>query len=281
MLGGEYDGFLECCGKKPRESYRVNTLKAEVEELSDLAAEEIPWCPAGFYSKKPLGCTIEHFLGLIYVEDASSMLPPEVLAPGPEDTVLDLAAAPGGKTTHLAALMGNRGCIIANDPDPRRLKTLRFNLNRLGVANAVVTSSDGIRFKPNMLFDRILLDAPCSNGGQLRDNPEALTTWSKSKVKRCSELQKKLIGNAASMLKKDGVLVYSTCTFSPEENEGVVDHAVEEHGLTIEPVNGCYKKHAGLTEWNARRFAKGMEDTVRLYPHDNDTAGFYLAKLRK
>jgi NOL1/NOP2/sun family putative RNA methylase len=282
QLGGEYDEFVECCGRLPRASFRVNTLKAEVDEVvSAFSVEPIPWCPGGFWTDDPVGSSIQHFQGLLYVQEAAGMLAAHVLDPVEGEAVLDLAAAPGGKTTQMAAYMGNSGCIVANDVNRARVKTLRFNLNRMGVVNTVVARNDGARFKPDARFDRILLDAPCSNVGQLRDNPDALGTWSPNKVKRCSQLQKRLMDSAARLLKKDGVLVYSTCTFSPEENEEVVDHAVRKHGLTVEGVGGEFISRNGLTGWHGKEYMPEVENAVRIYPHENDTGGFFLAKLRK
>ncbi|MFH1055918.1 MAG: RsmB/NOP family class I SAM-dependent RNA methyltransferase [Candidatus Altiarchaeota archaeon] len=282
QLGSQYTEFIECCERPPRKSYRVNTIKADVDEITGrFDSQPIPWCPIGFHTKDDLGSTIEHYQGLIYIQESASMLPAEVLSPREGDVVLDLAAAPGSKTTQLAALMSNRGCVIGNDVDFHRLKTLRFNLNRMGVVNTVVTNMDGVRFNPDIKFDKILLDAPCSNVGQLRDNPDAIGTWSPAKVSRCSHLQKRLIASASTLLNDDGVLLYSTCTFSPEENEEVVDYAVREHGLKVEEIEGKFKAHEGIRQWSGMEYDREVKKTARIYPHDNDTGGFYIAKLRK
>jgi NOL1/NOP2/sun family putative RNA methylase len=282
MMGDEYDAFLQSCSKPSPKAYRVNTLKVSAGQYAfDFQGPGIPWCKTGFQTLSPVGDTLEHFLGLVYVQEPASMVSAEVLSPTCDDVVLDMAAAPGSKTTQMAALMENRGCIIANEVDAKRIKSLRFNLNRMGVANTVVTNMNGTRFNPNILFDKILLDAPCSNAGQLRDNPDALANWNHARVKECSRLQKLLIGAAAGLLKDGGTLVYSTCTFSPEENEDVVDYVLEEHGLVVADIEGEFKSHPGLSEWNGKRFAPGIEKTKRLYPQDNDTGGFYVAKLTK
>jgi tRNA (cytosine49-C5)-methyltransferase len=281
LAGGEYDAFVQACDKPCAETFRVNTLKALVEDAFDFQGERIPWCPTGYRSTKPVGDTIEHFQGLVYVQEAVSMIPAEVLAPSADDVVLDISAAPGSKTTQMAALMGNRGCIVANDVDAKRVKTLRFNLNRMGVVNSIVTNMDGARFRPNMTFDKILLDAPCSNLGQLRDNPEAGSTWSRDKVDRCAQLQKRLLDTAAELLREGGVLVYSTCTFSPEENEEVVEYAIEEHNLKAEKVEWGFNCHPGLASWRGRDYQPTVKRTARVYPQDNDTGGFYVARLRK
>ncbi len=281
QLAGEYPAFAECLGGPGRESYRVNTLKADADENFPFQGERIPWCRAGYYSTAQVGDTVEHFQGLVYVQEAASMLAAEILGAEPGETVLDMSAAPGSKTTQLAALMENTGCIVANEIDPKRANALRFNLNRMGVVNAAVTVMDARGIGMEGGFDRILLDAPCSNTGQLRDNPKALETWSMRKVAECAKLQKRLIGRAAELLKAGGVLVYSTCTDSPEENEEVVDHAVEEHNMRVDGVKADIRCHEGIAEWMGRRYSEDVRKTVRIYPHDNDTAGFYAARLVK
>jgi tRNA (cytosine49-C5)-methyltransferase len=281
LMGDEYGDFLGSLGTPPRQSYRVNTIKADVEEIVErFPSEAVPWCECGFYTDLDLGGSVEHFQGLIYIEDASSMIPPEVLAPTADEVVLDMCAAPGGKSTHLAALMRNQGCIVANEVDYSRLKTLRFNLNRMGVANAVVANMDGARLECGLRFDKILLDAPCSNLGQIRDNPDAIRTFSRAKVKRMSETQKRLIDAAALLLKDGGVLLYSTCTLYPDENEEVVDYALSEHPLKVEPMDVKVKGRPGVTQWKGKEYAPQLKDTLRLYPHDTGS-GFYVAKLRR
>jgi len=281
QLGEEYGKLIECLGRPERESYRVNTLKADGGEPFPFRGERIPWCGTGYYSTARVGDTVEHFQGLVYVQEAASMLAAEALEAKPGEMVLDMSAAPGSKTTQLAALMGNTGCIVANEIDPKRAKALRFNLNRMGVANTAVTVMDARRIDKEGGFDRILLDAPCSNAGQLRENPKALETWSMRKVRECAKLQKQLIDRAAALLKEGGALVYSTCTDSPEENEEAVDHAVEEHNLRVDDIRADIRHHPGITVWQGREYADDVKKTVRVYPEDNDTAGFYAARLVK
>ena len=291
QLGGEYAEFEGFLSTPAKTTFRVNTLKAEVGEVlegleefagkSGSAIEPIPWLSNGFKTDAKVGESVEHFQGLIYIQEAASMLSAVALDPKPAELVLDLTAAPGSKTTQMAAMMENRGCIIANELNYKRLKTLRFNLNRMGVANTIVTNNDGMKFNSKMKFDKILLDAPCSNTGQLRDNPDATGAWSLSKVKNCAQTQMRLLDNAVKCLKDDGIIVYSTCTFAPEENEGVVDYAVREHGLKIEGFEGKFMRHQGMTEWGGRTYSSEVEKCVRIYPHENDTDGFFMARLSR
>jgi NOL1/NOP2/sun family putative RNA methylase len=284
QLDGGYRDFIYCCRTHPKTSFRVNTLKGEIKEvIKGLGCDvsPVPWCPTGFFTDAKVGRSIQHFQGLIYIQEATSMLAAQALAPEEYDVVLDLTAAPGSKTCQMAGLMENKGCIIANDVDNRRLKTLCFNLNRMGVVNTIITRKDATDFNTNIRFDKILLDAPCSNTGQLRNNPDALKTWSMQKVKKNAELQKRLIDVSVNLLEDDGVLVYSTCTFSPEENEEVVDHAIQEHGLSVERITGDFSTHDGIYTWGGKTYSPEVEFTTRIYPQDNDTAGFYIAKLIK
>jgi len=280
QLGDEYGEFAKACDTPCRKSFRLNTIKAAGMAF-DFARDPVPWCPEGFYTDRQVGKTAEHFQGLVYVQESASMIPAMALAPAPGELVLDLSAAPGSKTTQMAALMENSGCIVANEIDRKRLNALRFNLNRMGVANTLVTHMDGTRFAPAMKFDRVLLDAPCSDLGQLRDNPKALTTWGMGKVRRLSSLQKRLMDTAAALVREGGVIVYSTCTFWPQENEEVVDHAVARHGLALQRVDLGFKCHRGLGEYDGDRYHPDVEKASRIYPHDNDTGGFFVARLVK
>jgi len=272
-------------------SLRVNTIKAKLEEVErileekDFSPEKIPWTNTGYRvdNRPGLDDTIEYFLGHYYIQDAASMTPALVLEPASSDIVLDMTASPGSKTTQIAAMMDNKGAIVANENAPSRLGALKFNLSKYGVVNTVVTTMDAQRkWDCKTRFTKILLDAPCSCEGQV-GNPEALEQWSLRKVEKCSQAQKKMLENAASLLAEEGALVYSTCTLAPEENEEVVDHILEREGsLKVEEIKiKGLKTHKGLAEWNGRKYAHDTEKTIRIHPKDNNTQGFYIAKLRK
>jgi len=289
-LAEDADRLFEYSRKPLRKSIRVNTLKTGKTKLitalesKGFRLEQIPWTKEGFWVEgEGLGDTLEHFLGHYYIQEASSMIPPLELAPECGDLVLDAAAAPGGKTTHMASLMENTGCILANEPDSRRIKALKFNLGKLGVLNTLTSSVDfskKIDYKSR--FDRILLDAPCSCEGQFRKNPQALEQWSLHKIHRCSGLQKKMIENALSLLKVDGLLVYSTCTLAPEENEEVVDYALKNFNLKVEEIiTPGFRRRRGVAEWGGRSYSSEVGKCARIHPQDNDSEGFFLAKLKK
>jgi len=285
------DKFFEYSQRPFRKSIRVNTLKADKDELAaslmeqNFALKQIPWSEEGFWVEgEGLSETLEYFLGHYYIQESSSIIPPEVLQPAGEDFVLDVAAAPGGKTTHISALMENNGCIIANEVDYKRLQALRFNLSKCGVLNAALTSTDFSRkIECKKKFSRILLDAPCSCEGQFRKNPKSLEQWNLAKIIKHSGLQKKLISNAIELLDIGGVLVYSTCTLAPEENEEIINHVLSRYcNLKVEPLGGqAFKYRNGIIEWNGKKYSPNVRSCARIYPQDNDTEGFFIAKIRK
>ncbi len=291
LLGDEYREYMDSLASPPWPCLRVNTLKATVGEVKGLAGEAglelepVPWCPTGFWISERghgLGDSVAHFQGLFYLEDAASLLPPEALDPSTGDIVLDAAAAPGGKTTHISALMGNGGAVAANEVDAHRTRVLRFNLSRMGVLNAAVTTLDmSVRPDVGQIFDRVLLDAPCSCEGRLGDDPEALALWRPARVHRCSRLQERLIESCFGLLAPGGVLVYSTCTLAPEENEGVVDALLRRHGdADVGEIAVSPPRHAGgVTEWRGARYDDRVAGCLRLYPHHHGTQGFFVARI--
>lgn len=289
----ELKEFLESVSTPIRESIRVNTLKIDVYEFLKIFEERgiglqpVPWCKWGFWveaSEESLGNMWEHFAGLFYIQEASSMMPPQIMTPDPTMKVLDMAAAPGSKTTQLAQLMNNRGVIVANDVSIKRLKALTNNLERMGVANVLVTQMDGRRFgrlAPNT-FDMVLLDAPCSAEGTIRKSYKAVLNWRPWIYEKLAETQKMLLVSAYKAAKPKGVIIYSTCTFAPEENEGVVSYLLERYHVTTEPIEleGVYFSDP-VMEWEGKSFHPMARNCVRIYPHKNDVGGFFIAKLRK
>jgi NOL1/NOP2/sun family putative RNA methylase len=233
-----------------------------------------------------IGKAIEHLIGYYYVQEVSSMMPALALEPKPGEFVLDLCASPGSKTTQIAALMQNSGAIIANDKAVDRIIALCSNLERCAVGNTIVTKEDAIFLCQKLdnlgiRFDKILVDVPCSGEGNIRGNPKTLITWSLGAIRQLSDLQKKIAISAAALLKKGGTMVYSTCTHAPEENEAVVSFLMQKTGLKIEKASLPLKCRPGIFEWEKRGFAEEIENTCRIYPHDNDCEGFFVAKLKK
>ncbi|HIE09670.1 MAG TPA: RsmB/NOP family class I SAM-dependent RNA methyltransferase [Armatimonadetes bacterium] len=286
----DWPEFLKAMGRPLPLTLRVNTLKVgpgtlkERLEAKGLKVEVADWCPILFTVKgvESLGLLLEHFLGLYHVQEASSLLAPMALEPKPGEVVLDICAAPGGKATHIAQLMENKGTIVANDVQPRRLSALSGNLSRLGVTNALITAYNGLRFPDvGFRFDRALVDAPCSGEGNARKDPKVKGGAEPFYIRWISGVQKGLLLRAIDLVKPGGVVVYSTCTFAPEENEAVVQHALERRDVRIEPLSLPVPHSPGLTEWEGRRFHPDMEGCARIYPHHFDSGGAFVAKLRK
>ncbi len=294
ILGDEAETFYEYCEKPLRKSIRINTLKADKKTVVDRLEKQgwklkpIPWCNVGYWVEKKgeiaLGNTQEHFMGYFYVQEASSMIPPLVLAPKAGETVLDVSAAPGSKTTQMAEMMKNTGALVANDPNIGRIRALRFNLDKGGVVNTVVNRQDGGSIsKSNLKFDKILFDAPCSAEGTVRKDYKVLNHWGEKHIKSLSRIQKRIILPVADTLKNNGTLVYSTCTLAPEENEEVISFLLEKRPeFKVEKVilKGL-KTRCGITSWDGKEYSKEVEKCARIYPQDNDSEGFFVAKIVK
>ena len=279
--------FLEKMDKEPTQYIRVNTLKTSAEELRErLAAKgfvlgqtNLPEVLSVSAAPMSVGATSEYLLGHYYVQDVSSCIAVDALDANPDQTVLDIAAAPGGKTTMIAQRMKNTGCIVALEPNARRARSMSFNLARCGVSNTCVLLDDGHKVaKLGMKFDRVLLDAPCSCEGVIARDVTRKTSHEPSDVEFCSNLQETLIEAAASVVRPGGVLVYSTCSFAPEENEAVVQSLLQRQaGFSIEPIKFGV---SGLAGFQNIDFGSAMKNTRRLYPHLHDSTGFFIAKLR-
>jgi len=277
----DLDKFLESSLKPLRKTIRVNTLKTSIQEMKKrMKLKQIPWCKEGFFTEgKGLGNLKEHFLGYFYMQGAASMIPPVVLKP--KGRVLDMCAAPGSKTSQMAAMMKNKGLIIANDHKLQRLKPLSINLQRCGVANTVITQMEGYWFK-DLEFDNILVDAPCSGVGTIRKSYKTIQMWNPQVVKQMCGIQKKLLRTAANLLKKGGSMVYSTCTLEPEENEKVVSTLLDERDdIKTEKIELNIKSGKPITEFDDETYNKGVKNCLRIWPQDNDTEGFFVTKLKK
>ncbi len=300
LLGEEYEKYWETVQKPSLKSIRVNTLKITPEDLKK-KLEDKGWKIEQPFKNYPeimliksklqpgeLGRALEHLLGYYYVQEVASMLPVLTLDPKKNETILDLCAAPGSKTSQIAARMENTGTLIANDLKIGRLKILASNLERCGVTNTIITKKDGIALCKRLgdegfKFDKILVDAPCSGEGTIRSVPVTLQMWSLKKVQSLSRLQKALLSSAIKILKVGGEIVYSTCTHAPEENEEVLDFIIKEFdNLEIEKISLPITCRPGIFGWAGREYNKEVGKSCRVYPQDkNDTEGFFVSKLRK
>lgn len=289
-------GFREALSAPLQRTIRLNTLKTDRESFLAWAKTHgwhltaLPWYKDAFHVDRddrsiPLGHTLPHFTGRIYVQEASSMIPPLLLGAQPGERVLDMAAAPGSKTTQLAAMMQNKGLLVANDSSVSRLKALTANLERCGTCNTVVTNLNGHRLGriTGSVFDRVLLDAPCTAEGTAAKSPEVLRRWSENAIKKLATLQSKLLAAAWLSLKPGGTLVYSTCTFAPEENEGVISDFLAHHpeaDILATELDGLPATD-GLTSWGDRQFDSRLALARRIWPGDSGMEGFFIVVLRK
>lgn len=282
-----------------QQSVRVNTLKLDVDDATayfqqqSVEAERFSWSPDGF----TLGAADLQSLrdselinnGSLYIQNAASWLPVLALDPQPSETILDMCAAPGGKTSHVAALAQNEAFITANDNSKTRLHKLQANMSRLGVENSEFTLHDATRLSHKMNgleFDKILLDAPCSGEGMMTlENRKDFESWSVAHIKRLQQLQKKLVVQAWLLLKPGGTLVYSTCTMAPEENEAVVDYLLRRYDDAQleelpEFMQTLPNRVNAVTRWNDKDYSSEISKTLRLKPSAPIEA-FYVAKITK
>lgn len=280
--------FTAACARPLRRSIRVNTLKISSDEFKRLMQpkgwtfDPIPWCQDGFWisydEEDQLGNALEHIQGLFYIQEASSMLPPTALFSPNADwqCVLDLAAAPGSKTTQIAALMHNRGLLVANEYSASRVKVLHANVLRMGASHCALTHFDGRVFGQYLYesFDAVLIDAPCGGEGTVRKDADALKHWSLDDVIAISETQKALIESAFLALKPGGSLVYSTCTLNRLENQGVCEYLKQVYGdaVQFDSLNDLF---AGAER------ATTAEGFLHVWPQIYDSEGFFVAKLTK
>ena len=286
----DFDAFLAACERPLGTAVRVNTIKATPERAvaalaeEDVAVERADWDPRvlRLETDSP-GATWASFHGFTHGQEEVSIVPPFVLAPEPGERVWDCCAAPGGKATQLAAMMDDRGTVVANDNNLGRLSALRFNAERLGATSLAVTNADARNFslKPFSFdaFDRALVDVPCSCEGTIRKNPDALDAWSEGHVRSIAGIQKGILRRAVQATREGGTVVYSTCTFAPEENEAVVDHVLGQEDCAVVPFDLALDHAPGVTSWNGETYDPSLADAARIYPHHSDTGGFFVAKL--
>lgn len=267
---------------------RVNTLKMtpeEFEQISPFDLTKIPWCSNGFYYKKeenPARHPYYH-AGLYYIQEPSAMTPASFLPVEPGDKVLDLCAAPGGKTTELGAKLKGKGVLVSNDISISRTKALLHNIELNGIPNIVVLSEDPSKLtgKFHSYFDKILVDAPCSGEGMFRKDPLMVREWSPDKVEKYSTIQKEIILEAAKMLKPGGMMIYSTCTFAPEENEQTIEYLLEtfdEFSLVDLPLYDGFDQ--GHPQWS-KTGREDLKKCRRLWPHRIKGEGHFVALLQK
>lgn len=279
MLGTEYNQFADSYKENPHGGVRVNTLKISVESLqalSSLELEPIPWCPTGFYTEEGArpGKHPHYHAGLYYIQEPSAMAPVELLDVKPGDRVLDLCAAPGGKSTQISAKLLGKGLLVSNDLHPERTKALAKNLELYGVRNGIVLneSPDHIAAAFPLFFDKILIDAPCSGEGMFRKDEDMVKQWEPETPTKYAAMQRDILRSAALALAPGGKLVYSTCTFATEENEEIIAEFISGHPqFSVVKVGGTGSFAPGFGE---------LSGTARLWPHKVKGEGHFIAVLQ-
>ena len=288
LLQEEYPAFVQSFEGEPHKGLRINMLKTDVEAFlgkNPFTLQRIPWVENGFYydTKKQPGKHPFHEAGVYYIQEPSAMAPVTFLEAKPGDRILDLCAAPGGKSTQIAGYMEGKGILICNEIHPARARILSENVERMGIRNAIVTNES-----PQSLakvfpgyFDKILVDAPCSGEGMFKKNEEACAEWSPENVELCASRQDEVLSYAAEMLRPGGRMVYSTCTFAPLENEGTISRFLKEHAdFKIVQVNMPEGFVSGRADW-MEDAAEDISYTMRLMPHKIKGEGHFLAVLQK
>ena len=297
-LGDEYDSFIECFGNDDERIHalRINRLKAKDDFLDKVEGlgEQVPWEENGyFYDKEATpGKSSYHEAGLYYIQEPSAMAPVHFLDPQPGDKVLDLCAAPGGKSTQIAVKMQGEGILITNEINRDRAKILSLNIERLGIRNALVLNETPQHLSGIFegYFNRILVDAPCSGEGMFRKNEVAFSEWSPENVELCAERQAEILDCAARMLLPGGIMAYSTCTFAVDENEETIYNFLlrhpDFHVMKLEPVGGMAE---AVPEWIRQEKMAGIDperkeevrNAIRLWPHKVKGEGHFLCVLRR
>lgn len=289
LLGAEYEDYLRCYDEPRHYGLRVNTKKISVEDFLKIAPwplTAVPWIPNGFYYDGSIYQPAKHpyyYAGLYYLQEPSAMTPASRLPVEPDDKVLDLCAAPGGKATELGAKLGKDGVLIANDISNSRARGLLKNLELFGIGNMMVISEEPgklMDFFPEY-FDKILIDAPCSGEGMFRKEKKMVKAWEEHGPEFFSKLQRSIITQAAVMLKPGGMLLYSTCTFDSLENEQTIEYLLEQFPeftiCEMDGYEGFAKGRPNETKGNIR----DIDKTVRIFPHRMQGEGHYLALLKK
>lgn len=277
ILQNDYDKFIESLNQPSKKAFYLNNKKENViKHLDSQYIQQHPLVDEAYYfdyHHYPLGKSPFYMCGLYYIQEPSALLVASRLDIQEDDYILDMCGAPGGKTCAIASKLSNKGLMISNDINTLRAKILSENVERFALENTIVTNCDPLLFtnELNGFFDKIILDAPCSGEGMFRKQNKAVETWSLNKVKECSLIQKKLIKAAYDLLVPGGEIIYSTCTYSKEENEDIIQYALDSFDLSLIDIPKSHGMSEGIN----------MKEVVRLYPHRYNGEGHFIAKLKK
>ena len=283
--------LLEANEKPLKPSIRVNTLKIGTDELKKrleskgFTLDPIKWGPIGFTILKAthnLGSLHEYLQGYYYLQNVVSMLPSIILNPKPNEVVIDMCAAPGGKATHLAQIMDNQGTLVLIERNRKRIPALEVNLHRMGIMNSIVINHDAINIERlNIKADKILLDAPCTGEGLIRQDKSRKQSKTLKDIKKMASVQKRLLSAGLNALKPGGNLLYCTCSIAPEENEEVINQILKNNSNFI--INEIKDKFGakGLTDVYGKKLIYDIKKAQRFYPHIHDTIGFFICLISK
>lgn len=280
LLGDEASEFFESLNEDAQKGFRVNSLKFKNQDLGLDLSHQIPFIDNGYYGEIN-GHSLAHQAGYVYSQDVSAMYVGQVVDAHPGETVLDLCAAPGGKSTHIAQQLQNQGLLVSNEINHKRASILVENLERFGAKNTIILNEDPANIAKNLKgqFDKIVVDAPCSGEGMFRKDHNAVKYWHRDYPAECAARQKKILADAIQTLKPGGELIYSTCTFSPEEDEQIVTWILENYPdfelLSIPKFEGMDAGRPEFSDGNPE-----LEKTVRLMPHHFKGEGQFVAKLK-
>lgn len=287
ILQDEYTSFINALNEKPVKGFRVNTDKISVEEFEKInifGAEKIPYTENGYYLEyEKAGNHPYHHAGMIYIQEPAAMAPAECIDIEPSWKVLDMCAAPGGKSTQIKNKLNGKGLLISNEIISSRCKILTGNIERLGLTNTVTTCMDTKKLAAAFsgMFDLIMCDAPCSGEGMFRKDDVAIDEWSTENVRKCAERQKEILENAVTLVKHGGYIIYATCTFSLEENEMVIDSFLSKHpDFELVEVKESVKEHTSEGIFFDGCQCRDIGFTRRFYPHISRGEGQFMAVLR-
>ncbi len=286
LLGDEFDDYINSLNEPPVRAFRVNTDKISMNDFNKInifSSSEIPYVENGYYLEyDKIGNHPYHHAGMIYVQEPGAMAPAECIDINPDWKILDMCAAPGGKSTQLKNKLGDKGILVSNEIIPSRCKILTGNVERLGLKNTVTTCMDSSKIANSFpeTFDLIMVDAPCSGEGMFRKEEIAVDEWSTENVIKCASRQAEILENASIALKKGGYIIYATCTFSLEENEMTVDNFLDNHPeFDLVPVKDSVKNYtADGINFNGCK-CTDINYTRRFYPHKNKGEGQFMAVL--
>jgi NOL1/NOP2/sun family putative RNA methylase len=288
LLDKEYDDYMKSLDEKSVNGIRINTLKTDkgsFKNICNCQLENVKWCDEGFYcgENDKSGKSIFHHAGLFYIQEPSAMSAASVLPSGRGMRILDICAAPGGKTTQTAAKMGNSGLLFANDISSARAKAIVKNIELMGIKNCIVMSENpkNITDRFHNFFDCILIDAPCSGEGMFRRKADLIKSWNEEMLEFCEKTQREILDSAEKMLKKDGFIVYSTCTFSPEEDERVIEDFLDLHSnYELIEIGEKFGFEKGRPKWTKSQDEK-FSRCRRIWPHKMKGEGHFIALMKK